>query len=369
MKVIQVIPHLGSGGAERFVVDLSNELVRKGHDVMLLTFYDLEGKYGFYKNDIDERVKLLSLHKSVGFSIKCLWQTFNIIQKERPDIIHSHISSLQYTILPQLFIAKGVHTVHNEAQLEVSSKFEIVLRKFAFRYNVIQPVTISPESHDSFVKFYGKEVPLITNGRSVYGNIIVSKETKEEINGYRTSQNTKVIVQVARFQPQKNIPMMARVASRLYDEKHDFVLLFIGSTENKEIADEVKRQMPPSAHILGERTNPLEYLKEADAFALSSLYEGMPISLLEALAVGAVPICTPVGGIPDVVKDGENGFLSADNTEDSYYETMKKFLNTDCSTLNNMRQKAKASFAPYSMSECADRYLQLYNNLLHYGQV
>lgn len=364
MKIVQVIPHLGSGGAERFVVDLSNEIVRNGHDVSLLTFYNLEGKYGFYKNDINEKVKLLSLHKSIGFSVKCLLQTFNVIQKERPDIIHSHISSLQYTILPQLFIAKGVHTVHNEAQLEVSSKFEIVLRELAFKYNLIQPVTISPESHDSFVKFYGKEAPLITNGRSVDRNIIVSEETKEEINSFKSSQNTKVFVQLARFQPQKNIPMMARVASRLYDEKYDFVLLFIGSTENKEIADEVQRLMPPCAHILGERTNPLEYLKEADAFTLSSLYEGMPISLLEALAVGAVPICTPVGGIPDVVKDGENGFLSADNTEGSYYETMKRFLNTDCSALNSMKQKAKASFAPYSMSECADKYIKLYNAIL-----
>lgn len=364
MKILQVIPHLGSGGAERFVVDLSNELVKQGHEVVLLTFYDLEGKYGFYKNDISKKVKQISLHKNTGFSLKSILQIIDIVQREKPDIIHSHVNSLQYTILPQVFMAKGVHTVHNEAHLEASGRLEVGLRKFAFKHNLIQPVTISQESHDSFLSFYGKEAVLINNGRTVDSNIVVSNDVKKKISGYKKSEQTRVIIQLARFQSQKNIPMMARVAKRLYSEGYDFALLFIGSTENKPIVDEVKSVMPPCAYILGERNNPLEYLKEADAFALSSLFEGMPISLLEALAVGAIPVCTPVGGIPNAVTDGDNGFLSADNTESAYYQAMKRFLETDSETLNLMSQKAVKSFAPYSMVECAGKYLQLYKNLI-----
>ena len=56
---------------------------------------------------------------------------------------------------------------------------------------------------------------------------------------------------------------MARVAKRLYDENYDFTLLFIGSTENEQIVSEVTQYMPPCAHILGERMNPLEYLKRS----------------------------------------------------------------------------------------------------------
>lgn len=271
---------------------------------------------------------------------------------------------MQYTILPQIFLAKGVHTIHNEAQLEVKSKLEIGLRKFVFKHNLIQPVTISPESHRSFIEFYRKDVPLINNGRATKGDIIVSENVKAESDSFKKSSNTKVIVQLARFQPQKNIPMMARVASRLYKEGYDFTLLFIGTTENQQIVDEVKAQMPPGAHMLGERTNPLEYLKEADAFALSSLYEGMPISLLEALAVGAIPVCTPVGGISNVLKDNENGFLSKDNSEEAYYNALKRYLSSDDEKLKAISLKAKKSFAPYSMNECAEKYIQLYKNLL-----
>lgn len=156
---------------------------------------------------------------------------------------------------------------------------------------------------------------------------------------------------------------MARVAKRLYDENYDFTLLFIGSTENEQIVSEVTQYMPPCAHILGERMNPLEYLKEADAFALSSEYEGMPISLIEALAVGAVPVCTPVGGIPNAIVDGKNGFLSHDASEKAYYETLKRFFTTDSDHLRQMSVNAKESFSAYSMEECAKKYQQLYGKL------
>ena len=70
MKIFQVIPNLGSGGAERFVVDLSNELAQQGHDVTLLTLYDLVGTHGFYKDEIDGKVRVVSFHKSLGLSIR-----------------------------------------------------------------------------------------------------------------------------------------------------------------------------------------------------------------------------------------------------------------------------------------------------------
>ena len=138
------------------------------------------------------------------------------------------------------------------------------------------------------------------------------------------------------------------------------VWFFIGNTDNEKILEEVKREMPSCAHVLGERHNPLEYLMEAGCFALSSLYEGMPISLIEALGVGALPVCTPVGGIPNAIVNGENGILSSDTSEDAYYLALKSYLDLPIEIINQMRVKAKESFKPYSMSVCAKRYLDLF---------
>ena len=364
MKILQVIPHLASGGAERFVVDLSNELVCLGYQVTLLVLYNLEDKYGFYKNELNKKITIITLGKKNGLSLKCFWQVIKVIKKIKPDIIHSHINSLQYVILPQLFFAKGVHTIHNEAHLETTNSLEVFLRKIVFRLNLVQPVTISNESQNSFKTFYGKDAPLIYNGRLVNVNIIVPNSIKKEINSYRSNCNSRLIIQIARFQPQKNLPMMARVAMRLFNEGYNFTLLMIGDTNNEEIASKVESLLPPCAYILGERKNVIQYLKEADAFALSSKFEGLPISLLEALAAGAVPICTPVGGIPNIVIDGKNGFLSFDCSEDSYYLAMRRFLDTDDSKLNIMSKNAQKSFMPFSMEKCAKKYSLLYQKLL-----
>ena len=359
MKILQIIPHLGSGGAERFVVDLSNELCLLGQQVVLCTLYKLDGALGFYKNDIDPSVKVISLDKHPGFSLKSIFQLIKIINQESPDVIHSHVNVLQYSAISQIFQAKGFHTVHNEAHREAAGLLEILLRKFVFKTGLITPVSISNESHDSFVSFYHRDVYLINNGRSI-GNVSVSQNVKDEIQHFVMNENTKVIVHLARFQEQKNIPMMARVANRLFSEGYNFTLLFIGNTDNEKILEEVKREMPSCAHVLGERHNPLEYLMEAGCFALSSLYEGMPISLIEALGVGALPVCTPVGGIPNAIVNGENGILSSDTSEDAYYLALKSYLDLPIEIINQMRVKAKESFKPYSMSVCAKRYLDLF---------
>lgn len=63
-----------------------------------------------------------------------------------------------------------------------------------------------------------------------------------------------------------------------------------------------------------------------DAMCLPSIWEGLPVTLLEALSVGCVPICSNVGGIPDVVESGINGFLSSSSSEEDYYEAMLEYF-------------------------------------------
>lgn len=361
MKILQVIPHLGSGGAERFVVDLSNELSKMGHDVILCTLYTVKGDFGFYRKDISPAVRTVSLNKTTGFSFKAVIKFIQLVHREKPDVIHSHINALQYSAISQIFQSKGVHTIHNEAHLEAAGFLEITLRRILFGLRLIQPITISQESDESFFNFYHKHARLIYNGRAI-GNVHASQQVKDEIKQYKKNISTRVIVQLARFQKQKNIPMMARVAKQLSDEGYNFTLLFIGNTDNKAILNEVLAEKPDCAHVLGERHNPLEYLMEAGGFALSSSFEGMPISLIEALGVGAIPVCTPVGGIPNVITDGYNGLLSKDVSEESFYKAMKTYLELSDLEVQSMRLNSLKSYAPYSMARCAKKYEEVYKN-------
>ena len=225
------------------------------------------------------------------------------------------------------------------------------------------PITISEESQRSFEDYYGIDAPLIDNGRNVPADLALSASVVDEFKKYRRTDKTRVLVCLARMYPVKRHTLLAKVTARLYAEGYDFTVLAIGSTSQTDIVEEVKSLKSENFYILGERKNPLEYLKVADAYALCSSYEGLPISLIEALGVGAVPVCTPVGGIVNLVHDGENGILAAGLEEGDYYNAMKRFLDLDDEALCAMSKKAKESYAPFSMTECAQKYVSLFEKL------
>lgn len=364
MKIIQIIPQLSSGGGERFTVDLSNELALRGHEVILCVLHTLhKGGSGFYLSDVSKRVKVVSMNKRKGLDIGLFWRLFRFLRDERPDVIHTHLRAIVYAFIAERFVVHGVHTVHSDASKEASEWFSRAIRKWLFRNGYVQPVTISPESRESFLKFYGFDAPLICNGRNIPEDLVVSESVKAECDSYRRDKDTRLIVHLAHIDEVKQQLLHARVAKRLFDEGYNFAVLFIGSDKRTDYVNAVRAAMPPCCQILGQRQNPLEYLKEAGAYALCSLYEGLPISLIETLGVGSIPICTPVGGIVNLVEDGENGILSEDSEEDSYYQAVKRYLEMNEEDILQMRCRAKESYPPFSMTECAEKYEKIYKAL------
>lgn len=363
MKIFEIIPQLSSGGAERFTIDLCNELSTK-HEVTLIVLHSVE-KFGFYADELASNVRLVSMDKRMGFDMSFLFRLWRLIKKEKPDVVHTHLNGIIYISLSAAINRRGVycHTVHTTADKEAGSFVCRGVRRLLFKTKLSTPITISEESHRSFLDFYGIDAPMIDNGRNIPMNLKLSADVVDEFKTYRRSDKTRVLVCLARMYPVKRHTLLAKVTARLYAEGYDFTVLAIGSTSQIDIVEEVKSLKSENFYILGERKNPLEYLKAADAYALCSSYEGLPISLIEALGVGAVPVCTPVGGIVNLVHDGENGILAAGLEEDDYYNAMKRFLDLDDEALCAMSKKAKESYAPFSMTECAQKYVSLFEKL------
>lgn len=363
MKIFEIIPQLSSGGAERFTIDLCNELSTK-HEVTLIVLHSVE-KFGFYADELASNVRLVSMDKRMGFDMSLLFRLWRLIKKEKPDVVHTHLNGIIYISLSAAINRRVVycHTVHNTADKESNSFVCRVVRRLLFKTRLSTPITISEESQRSFLDYYGIDAPLIDNGRNVPADLALSASVVDEFKKYRRTDKTRVLVCLARMYPVKRHTLLAKVTARLYAEGYDFTVLAIGSTSQIDIVEEVKGLKSDNFYILGERKNPLEYLKAADAYALCSSYEGLPISLIEALGVGAVPVCTPVGGIVNLVHDGENGILAAGLEEDDYYNAMKRFLDLDDEALCAMSKKAKESYAPFSMTECAQKYVSLFEKL------
>ena len=110
----------------------------------------------------------------------------------------------------------------------------------------------------------------------------------------------------------------------------------------------------------GQQDNVSDYLFCSDAFCLSSFYEGLPISLLEAISTGCVPICTPVGGIPDIIQDGKTGYLSKTVELHDYIDAILNYLNNpNLIQRNSLIKYFKENF---SIEKTVDNYLQVYES-------
>ena len=357
MKIVEFIPQLSAGGAERFVVDLSNELSLR-HEVVLVVSCALTGQNAFYLPEVSERVKVYSLYKKLGFDVRYLYRLFNAIKTEKPDVVHTHIGSFtHFALLKWLFPrVKFVHTVHSDAQFEAGGKLKTFLKKLFFRKGWCKAVTISKKSDKSFNEFYGNSISstIIYNGRSLN----IEWSDKELVPRAEKRCN---LVSIGHISKVKNHLLLCRAVTELTKKGAPIELYMFGRFVDVEIVNGIKNLNNPHIHLLGEVENPRQYLRNADVFCMSSVIEGMPISLIEALSCGLVPICTAVGGIVDVVDDGKNGFLSQDMTVESYVEAIERYLSLTDNQKAEMKQQCIKSAQKYSMEECAKKYETVYS--------
>lgn len=224
----------------------------------------------------------------------------------------------------------------------------------------VKAITISPESRKSFEEYYGITAPMIYNGRNIPKDISICDDVKGIYNKLRVTPNTKIILNVAHIDKVKRQNILARAITALNNEGYDISLALVGREEDSEIVNEIRKLGNPRINILGARTNPLEFMKAADAFCLSSQYEGLPISLIESLGVGTIPICTPVGGIKNLIIDGENGFLSTDLSEESIKNAIIRFLSVDNTQIDALKANITKTYQSFTMKDCAKAYESLF---------
>ena len=360
MKIIQLVYSLCSGGAERFVVNLSNCLVDLGHEVEICMLLDDEVKSRtFNRVFLKPEVGFISMKLSPGFSLSKIRKVVAYIKSRHPDVVHCHLN-----VIPYVFgfairnrSIRFVHTLHSVAENAVGAKYQYWLNRFFYRRGIIQPVTISMKCQESYRTFYRLDnARKIDNGCAEVMPSDNFDIVGAEIEKLKTGVDLPVFLHVARFDSLKNQGLLVDSFNKLMEEGIGFVLLVLGNGFQTEKASELKRRACSSIHFLGEKNNVGDYLLHANAFCLTSIYEGLPISLLEALSAGVTPICTPVGGIPDVVREGVTGYLSDDISVPSYLSAIHRFFEHKIDS-----QLLKRHFkAHFSMLACAEKYLDVY---------
>lgn len=359
MKVIQFIYSLGSGGAERLVVELSNRIAAKNNDkIVVMTLCDSkEPTNVHYIQDLSPEVEFVNLHCKRGLSFMSFWRVFFALKKEKADILHIHCGLLLFYaplfILPRF---RCIHTLHSLAPKCLQFNWCKPINKWLYKHRV-QPICISRECMISYVNLYGLDNAIcVLNGREP---LHPSQHMPTDLK-YLLKEIEPVVIHVAHISPAKNHARLFRTFERLYNENFKFQLIVIGKGFDIMWPQFSKH---PCIHFLGEKKNVEDYLSFSDFIVLSSDYEGLPISLLEAMSLGVVPISTPAGGVVDVVKDGQNGYVSDKIDDESFYLKVKQAL----------MEKGKISpqviikdfEEHYTMERCSNDYYNIYMRILH----
>lgn len=359
MRIIHCCDSISvGGGIATFVNNLSiAQAVSHEVSVSVISSKESENRLIFPKH-----VGVIDFKKQEqGFSVRYPLKIFRFLCRNRYDVVHIH-SSFLYYFLPVLFFhhkTKFIYTIHSDAVRENSSVWDkrfLALKRWCFKKKWILPVTISENSKRSFDDLYQLDSTMIINGiplAEVY-------HTTHKLSNFRISEKTKLLLHVGRITEAKNQVMLCEAVSQLINQGNDLVLIIVGVNQDNKIYQSIKGYLGQRIHYIGERTDIIDLLKEADVMCLSSIWEGLPIVLLESLSVSCIPICTPVGGIPNVITDGFNGILALNTTVLEYKEAISRYLSLSESDVLKMKENAKASSYAYDIRQTASQYINLY---------
>lgn len=356
-NVLQVIPDFGLAGAETMCESLCYELHDSDtYNVYVASLYTIHSPI---TKRLEERgIKIHYLGKSGGLDIKIVKKLYKVMKDLHIDIVHTHRYVLQYVIPAAILsgVKIRVHTVHNIAEKELDSSRQ-KLAFFFYKFCNVTPVSISPIVQQSVMKRYGlkeEQTPIVLNGTDL--SRCITKKNYQAHEPFR-------FVHIGRFSEQKNHGSIIEAASILKSRCYKFTINLIGGAGNEEERKQEVKQKGLEDIIIfsGLQSNVYPFLSESDCFILPSLYEGMPVSLVESMGCGLPIIASAVGGVPDMITDEESGLLINPNSKELYH-AMKKMMDGSESYRESLGKKALAKSRLFSAENMRDGYIKIYSS-------
>lgn len=353
MKIVQIMPEFGLAGAEIMCENLTYELIKLGHNVTVVSMYD-------YYSAITERlekagVDVRYLGKKPGLDFSMYRKMMRSFKDIGVDVVHTHRYCAQYAIPVAILagVKKRVHTVHSVAGKE-NRKPARRLNQFFFKHCHLIPVALSERIRDSIVTEYGinkDKIPVIYNG------IDLSK-CQPKID-YSIVGKFKIL-HIGRFSEEKNHIGLIKAFNQFHVSHSDSELWLVGDGKKKaEIETYVaENNLSSSVKFWGLQENVYGYLHDADMFALPSNYEGIPVTLIEAMGTGLPVVASAVGGIPDMIQDGVEGILCTPDVNGIAAAIERMY--EDQTLREYCGKNAKNNAYRFSADIMAKKYLYLY---------
>jgi glycosyltransferase involved in cell wall biosynthesis len=360
MLVAHVLSSLRIGGGERVALELASRQLAAQHQVVVVSLgAPPEGPLGDAFRE--HGVTVYNVPKRTGFDLTLSVRLAALFLRLRPTVVHTHNRvPLIYGVAPgKLAGARVVHTRHGPGR---GSRREQWLRRSS-GYLLDAYVAVSPALRDISSQLGDcrpHKLSVIENGIDLvrFGAAAGARAAIRAQLGIPA--DAWVVGSVGRLAPEKEYPLFVRAAAPLLGRDARLLIVGDGPEAERIRAEAEARSVVPFVHLPGARNDVPPHLAAMDVFVLSSRMEGLPLSVLEAMAAGLPVVAPAIGGIPGVIRDGETGFLYPQGDEAALAARLAA-LRADPAAARAVGARGRAHVqARHSSEAMASQYLELY---------
>lgn len=296
MKIVRLTTLLDFGGQERKYLSFTNDKSKLHHEYIFAAL----GHGGYTSNELQKRgfsVELLDLNYRL-IHIKTLWKLYKWLKKVKPDLVHTAaVEANFYGVLAAKLAGVKIIVAEEIGIPNHSQKVQILMRfVYLLTYKVI---CVSQAVKDYLIQI--KEIK-DSKGYVLYNPVEPKPFQNPSLIG-------SSIVCVGRLEKVKNQKILIQALAL---SKHkDLNLILVGDGRERGNLEQLIKDLHVQNRVIisGFVPNPEIYLGKSDLFVLPSLSEGFGIAVLEAMQQGIPCLCTNVGGVPEFIDDGINGWL------------------------------------------------------------
>ena len=363
MVVAHVLSSLAIGGGERVALELAGGQTDARHRVMVVSL--APGPDGPLAEAFDARgVPVHRVAKRSGLDPTLALRLAALFRREGVHVVHTHnrLPLVYGAAAGRLAGAVVVHTRHGPGR---GTRGQRVLWRGAGRL-LHAYVAVSPELLDLARALRAcdpAKLSVIENGIDVDRFATTPDVRRASRESLGIPQDAFVIGAVGRLSPEKEFPWLVRAAAPMLGAGVRLIIVG-GGAQEAAIRSEVSAQrVEPYVLLPGARNDVPRYTAAMDVFVLSSSMEGLPLAVLEAMAAGLPVVATAVGGLPNLIEDGKNGFLVPPGNDNAMRDRLLA-LRDDLATARAVGERGRAlARERYSREQMVRRYLTLYSRL------
>ncbi len=337
IKIVFFISDLGGGGAERVLLNILRNIDRS-HFIPILFLFK---RYGILLSSLPQDIEVYSLKELkgkfwYGFQwLNLLIQFAKHLRKIRPHVVFSLMwYPNAIAILAKILNGLNFKVIVSErtSTFIYESRFVNYLRSLVIHFLYPKAdIIISPSKGiaEDLILSYGISKEKIRTAHNPVDLNTIHERAKESLNHPWYKNGEDIIIAVGRLGKEKGFDYLIKAISFLSKNGIDFKLIIIGEGNERKSLQSLAGELNLENRIdfAGFQENPYKYLSRSKIFVLSSIYEGFPNVLLEALSLGVPSIATrcPTGP-EEIITDGVDGILVPPANEKALAEAIKRVL-------------------------------------------